>query len=126
MFLSQRQKGYDAGVKSDLRNAATAEESYLTDNDAYLNVIDAASETALEAEGFSHSNAKDYDTSTFSPGTNFRVVILKDSTTKATVGTDALNVGYCIYGKSSSGHSFAYNSLLGGIQSGTSGSCPAN
>jgi type IV pilus assembly protein PilA len=35
VFLNQRQKGYDAGIKSDLRNAATAEETYLTDNSAY-------------------------------------------------------------------------------------------
>jgi type IV pilus assembly protein PilA len=32
VFLSQRQKGYDASVKSDLRNAATAEETYLTES----------------------------------------------------------------------------------------------
>src|SRR3954454_12794829 len=32
VFLNQRKKGYDAQVKFDLRNAATAEETYLTDN----------------------------------------------------------------------------------------------
>jgi type IV pilus assembly protein PilA len=32
VFLNQRQKGYDAQAKSDLRNMATAEETYLTDN----------------------------------------------------------------------------------------------
>lgn len=35
VFLSQRKKGYDASVKSDLRNAATAEETYLTDHNTY-------------------------------------------------------------------------------------------
>ncbi|MFL6136900.1 MAG: prepilin-type N-terminal cleavage/methylation domain-containing protein, partial [Frankiaceae bacterium] len=30
VFLNQRQKGWDAAVKSDLRNAATAEETWLT------------------------------------------------------------------------------------------------
>ena len=35
VFLSQRKKGYDASVKADLKNAATAEETYLTDNSAY-------------------------------------------------------------------------------------------
>src|SRR5665213_2569849 len=34
VFLNQRQKGYDAQAKSDARNAATAEETYLTDNPA--------------------------------------------------------------------------------------------
>jgi len=32
MYLSQRQKGWQANVKSDLRNAAVAMESYYTDN----------------------------------------------------------------------------------------------
>src|SRR3954451_8320126 len=32
VFLNQRKKGYDAQAKADLRNAATAEETYLTDN----------------------------------------------------------------------------------------------
>jgi type IV pilus assembly protein PilA len=32
VFLNQRQKGYDAQAKSDLRNMATAEETWLTDN----------------------------------------------------------------------------------------------
>ena len=32
VFLNQRQKGYDAQAKSDLRNLATLEETYLTDD----------------------------------------------------------------------------------------------
>jgi type IV pilus assembly protein PilA len=39
VFLSQRQKGYDAQVKSALRNAATAEEAWLTDNNTYTDTI---------------------------------------------------------------------------------------
>ena len=35
MYLSQRQKGWDSNVQSDLRNAAVAEESYFTDNSVY-------------------------------------------------------------------------------------------
>jgi type IV pilus assembly protein PilA len=31
-FLAQRDKGYQAAIKSDLKNAAIAEESYATDN----------------------------------------------------------------------------------------------
>jgi hypothetical protein len=38
--LNQRQQGYDAQVKSDLRDVATAEEFYLTDNQSgYTNVL---------------------------------------------------------------------------------------
>ena len=35
VFLNQRKSGYDAGAKSDVRNAATAEETYYTDYSAY-------------------------------------------------------------------------------------------
>jgi type IV pilus assembly protein PilA len=35
VFLNQRKKGYDAQSKSDLRNGATLEETYLTDYNVY-------------------------------------------------------------------------------------------
>src|SRR3954469_5123887 len=41
VFLSQRKKGYDAAAKSDLRNAATLEETYLTDYNVYATTIGA-------------------------------------------------------------------------------------
>ena len=40
VFLNQRQKGYDSQAKSDLRNMATAEETYLTDYKPSTNVTD--------------------------------------------------------------------------------------
>lgn len=50
MYLSQRQKGWESNAKSDLRNAAVAEESYYTDNSAYTgNTAD------LETEGWNPS-----------------------------------------------------------------------
>src|SRR5437667_2749577 len=45
VFLNQRQKGYDAQAKSDLRNAATAEETYLTDNPTGYIACDASAGT---------------------------------------------------------------------------------
>ena len=39
VFLNQRKKGYDAGAKADVRNLATLEETYLTDNGSYTSVI---------------------------------------------------------------------------------------
>jgi type IV pilus assembly protein PilA len=111
VFLSQRQKGYDAGVKSDLRNAATAEESYLTDNDKYTTSV-----TDLNAEGFKQSSASDWDATATVPTISF--VDASGATTTAT------NEGYCIEGKSASGHTFAYNSGKGGLQSGTDATCP--
>jgi len=57
VFLNQRQKGYDAQAKSDLRNMATAEETYLTDNPTGYT----SSLTALVAEGFkSSTNVSDW------------------------------------------------------------------
>ncbi len=32
VFLNQRQKGWEAAVKADLRNAATAQETFLTES----------------------------------------------------------------------------------------------
>ncbi len=40
VFLRQREKGYKAALKADLKNAATAEESYATDNNgSYTNAV---------------------------------------------------------------------------------------
>ncbi len=50
MYLSQRQKGWEANARSDLRNAAVAQESYFTDNDTYT-----TTEANLTAEGFNPS-----------------------------------------------------------------------
>jgi type IV pilus assembly protein PilA len=47
IFLQQRNKGYDAGAKSDLKGMQIAEESYLTDYNSYT-----TSNAALLAEGF--------------------------------------------------------------------------
>ena len=35
VFLNQRKKGWDSAIKSDLRNAATAQETVFTDNSTY-------------------------------------------------------------------------------------------
>ena len=50
VFLNQRQKGWDAQAKSDLKNMATAEETYLTDNNVY-----SADVADLTANGFNES-----------------------------------------------------------------------
>lgn len=50
MYLSQRQKGWDANAQSDLRNAAVAQESYFTDNSTYTVVLG-----DLTGEGYNQS-----------------------------------------------------------------------
>jgi type IV pilus assembly protein PilA len=107
VFLSQRQKGYDAGIKSDLRNMATAEESYLTDNPT--SYADDSQQTALSGEGFKSSSAGDYDSS------NDGIFI----------GIDGNN-GYCLYGFSASGKIFQYDSQAGGLQSGSVTTVPTS
>ena len=46
VFLNQRKKGVDAGLKSDLKNAATATESYITDQPTSTTGLTAANVTA--------------------------------------------------------------------------------
>ena len=55
VFLNQRAKGWDAAVKADLRNAATAQETYLTENATYTTNM-----VALQSMGFKYSDAKNY------------------------------------------------------------------
>lgn len=38
-FAAYRRRGYDAQVKSDLKNAATAMETYFTDNNTYTTTV---------------------------------------------------------------------------------------
>jgi type IV pilus assembly protein PilA len=94
VFLSQRQKGWDAAVKSDLRNAATAEETYLTEQSVYTDTI-----KDLTDRGFKYSDVGNYDTIT-------GAVI--------TATSDAGNA-YCLTSKSKSGTSFFYDSSVGGF-----------
>lgn len=55
VFLNQRNKGFDSAVRADLRNSATAQETWLTDNAGYTNNVG-----DLETVGFKYSAAKNY------------------------------------------------------------------
>jgi type IV pilus assembly protein PilA len=55
VFLNQRKKGYDAAAKSDIRNAATLEETYLTDNNVYAdtaNLVTAGEKNSANVTNF--------------------------------------------------------------------------
>jgi type IV pilus assembly protein PilA len=103
VFLNQRQKGYDAGIKSDLRNAATAEETYLTDYGSYTNV-----QANISTEGFKASNTTDYS------GGAATLALKADA-----------NKGYCIAAQSASNKSFLFDSQSGGLQTATYASVTA-
>ena len=108
VFLNQRQKGYDAGIKSDLRNTATAEETYLTDNGVYLAGTFTPASNALTSAGLKLSTPSDYS------GAAASVTVKFEDSTGAT--TTVATQGYCIQATSASGTIFSYNSALGGLQ----------
>jgi type IV pilus assembly protein PilA len=89
VFLNQRKKGYDAQVKADLRNAATAEETYLTGHPAGYSTDQAD----LTANGW------------------------KSSTNDSFVIAIAGARGFCLVGNNSNSDNFyLYDSNAGGLQ----------
>jgi type IV pilus assembly protein PilA len=103
VFLNQRAKGWDAAVKADLRNAATAQETYLTDTGVY------SAETPIDVDpvdgelgsmGFKYSTGSNYD----------------GGTAEITVTADT-NQSYCLTALSASGTDWEYSSP-GGLQEG--------
>jgi type IV pilus assembly protein PilA len=109
VFLNQRKKGWDAAVKSDLKNMATAQETYNTEHFTYT--LDDTLLTAV-AIGFKYSNASNYSTS---PASITISGYQGDGTTAAT--TDAqMTGGFCLEATSASGTVWSYDSLAGGLQ----------
>jgi type IV pilus assembly protein PilA len=107
VFLNQRAKGWDSAVKSDLKNAATGQETFLTDNGNYSSVSD-----ATELEGFNFSAAANY---TGAPA--ITTVLYTGATPAAIAATEVAGVGgYCLTAVSASGEIEVYNSLAGGLQ----------
>ena len=96
VFLNQRQKGWDAAVQSDLKNAATAQETFLTENDAYS--VQTPVGTDLTALGFNYSADVNYTTAA-----------------SITATADAANE-YCFTAQSASGDWWTYDSAAGGLQ----------
>lgn len=52
VFLNQRKKGWVAQMESALKNAATAQESYLVGNNRYASTV-----AEMESEGFKYAEA---------------------------------------------------------------------
>ena len=88
VFLNQRQKGWEAAVQSDLRNAATAQETYLTESNTYA----ASVATLVNSYGFKYSDSKNYS---------------GGAVISATVNG---NQSYCMSGVAASGKTFYYSS----------------
>lgn len=95
-FAAYRRRGFDARARSDLRNAATAEEAYFADTESYVACASAAAcETSLP--GFEAS-----------AGTEISLAL--EGTTGFT-GTSTNSLG--------SGAVYSWNSLAGGIEDGS-------
>ena len=95
VFLNQRKSGYDAGTKSDVKNAATAEESNFTDNGSY---VYGANITALTT---GTTPLTGWKPSAHTSG----VVVGQSGATGVASGQ-----GYLITGTSESGNKFCYDS----------------
>src|SRR5947209_16330616 len=72
VFLNQRQKGYDAQAKSDARNLATLEETYMTDNSTY-NAEATAAAAGTDLGYKKSSNVSSVVIVTYNPGSNTHV-----------------------------------------------------
>lgn len=98
VFLAQRQKGYDAQAKANLRALADNEESYLVSNNAYGTLAE------LQASGAEISR---------SPAVTLSVVRYTRENS------------YCLSAKhSGSGTTWYWDSQAGGLQTATAGGCP--
>lgn len=99
VFLNQRNSGYDAATKSDVKNGSTAEETYFTSNNLYTtNGGGAAGTSTGPLVGWS-----------------------KSSNTKTVTFFRLSTTGYKIVGVSKSGKSFCFNSsTAAGVVSGAS------
>ena len=76
-FLNQRKKGWKSAIKSDIKNAAIAEESYATDNNgSYLaeNPAGGASGSGLNAQGFNPTSDVTVVATVGASGTDFTLV----------------------------------------------------
>ncbi len=93
VFLNQRNSGYDASTKSDVKNGSTAEETYFTDNNTY---------TTNAGTGLAGSSTQSLSGWSKSGNTT--------SVAFSLVGT----TGYMIVGVSKSGKSFCFNSTNSG------------
>jgi type IV pilus assembly protein PilA len=87
VFLNQRKKGYDAQVKSDLRNAATAEETYLTDNPNTYTTL----QTDLTTAGWKPSTGDTF------------MISISAATGYCIVGTNPNSANFWLYDSSNGG-----------------------
>ncbi len=104
VFLNQRAGAWDAAVEADLRNAATAQETFLTKDGEYSTetVAVGTEQGELGTAGFKYSGGENY----------------ADGTPQITVSAYE-GLGYCMEATSASGTKFQYSSP-GGLNNNSS------
>jgi type IV pilus assembly protein PilA len=103
VFLNQRKKGWDSQAQSDLRNIATAQETYFADAGNYAIPADANALTST-------LNAKLSSTVVYTKTVGYT----DNGVTSTTDATKAVG-GFCVEVKSKSGDSFSYKSSGAGV-----------
>ncbi|MEZ5119605.1 MAG: prepilin-type N-terminal cleavage/methylation domain-containing protein [Candidatus Nanopelagicales bacterium] len=103
VFLNQRKKAWDGAVKSDLRNAATAQETVLTETGSYTDSV-----PTLVNAGFKYSAGSNY----------------YGNPTASITATYSTGTWYCMVGQSASGTYFTYGSTTG-LLTQTTATCPS-
>ena len=112
VFLNQRKKGVDAGLKSDLKNAATNIETYLVDNPSATIPTEVVKGTGAPAAPTATTTPVVLASMKVSSG---NVIQVKPSATQGAYCIYAFNVGAS--GATAPGTSMAYESLAGGLTS---------
>ena len=104
VFLNQRKKAVDAGIKSDLRTVATEMETYFTDNQVYPPTGAVTGGTGATPNTMTIGA----DTITLTAGN--------------TIAVKLITSGYCLFGTNPNGTSatlgYSYDSTKGGLQAG--------
>ena len=112
VFLSQRQKGYDAQAKSDLRNMATIEETYMTDNGFYGSLAD------ITAAPYSFKPSQNSGAAT-------ATVLWRNASGAPTTTQSSATGGYVLCTTAASSNTWVYDSANGGLRpKGTA--CPSS
>ena len=117
VFLAQREKGWDSAVKSDLKNAATAQETYLTDIGTYYDAAITPTTAAADLPGFKFSAVSNY---TASPQS---IAVLTYNSGALTTAVADGSAAFCMTAVSKAGNTWVYDSRSGGLQPSSVTSC---
>jgi type IV pilus assembly protein PilA len=106
IYLSQKQKSYDAQAKEDIHNAATAEETYFAEAQTYVNVPTQTTPPALLAANGFRMSSKTIDITVWT----YPIGAITGGSTTIQQGG-----GFCMKVTSGSSKAFYYANFSGGL-----------